>query len=666
MELLTGLLSPMSLTGARIELMRKFFMMLTMICFTAGISPGATLKIRLTGQSHASGLYHNGNQTVLHLRIKNTGNSPQVLSGTLTWNLRRGPGNNMALLATTPIRPTMLVGGQSVRIALPETFAGVGIYHLCRHGIEINGNKNYQPMRCIYSPIAGVSAANSPWIQPVPSAFFRPHAVGLIGNYVHETGIYHYLLNADFAREGSVNMMAACLQIAGSLKKAGADLIPVFTIQQFPQRRENRLNGINEYELFQFLKPLITDCRAIVVRYSSSARLATPGVAAVQTMIGSLHAALQALKSSALIFATPDVIGAGRGNVAFSEIIGGVALSDSAHSMRLCHALDQSDGALPVMILPAEHSSSRPAIVNAAPDPAVFLVSAAAYVPVRVGMDNFEVHVLGAGKLFSIVHPKLPLLAAVFAQPYGSVAVIAGLGAGSRGDKKFNAWKSRPPVMMRGKMWHQLRGIASVGFHRLSALMPQPGQFPRGKIIVVDTEGLMATRSSSGISIPTPYPGWQEIPLNHHVFFLTYPGKPDDLAAALRTAEIKGLPLACVTAGSQSIHSKERTFTLLIHNARVGRLQGTISLAVAPMAGKVHGGDIKIGPAVHFGPIHGGDSAAVTLSLPHPVMYHSGSQLQAILHWRRWVELTPLGTLEAASPPSGRGRNIIPAPDAIR
>ena len=603
---------------------------------TAAAMQGPDLQIALTGQSHPSGLYHVGDQTTLKIRIRNPGASAQMLSGNLRWMIKRGHGKVPTLLATTPIRPTMLTSGQIVRIALPETFSAVGRYELLYHKTIIQMRQAFQSPRCIYAPSSTLTGKSVPWIASMPQPFISAHPAGFIGSFISETGIRQYLFNINLSTHHRTGFETRESRMALRLKRSGARLIPVLTISAADTRQSPL---ISSNALIQQLKTVIGICPAIVVRFSSAPTPAMAGVA--DALIPRLHDALQALNSSVPIFATPDVIGAGKGNMALTSLIGGVALSDTYQSMRLCHHLEQSNAALPVMILPRSYSLPNGISNHAAPNPALFLAAAATYVPVPAHANNFELHVLGTGQLFSIVHPHLAFLAAVFKQPYGSCAIVSGPGSGEVADHQWIAWRNNPPGMIKDDIWRTAIADGHLGWKRLLALIPPAGKFPRGKLIVVDAEGLMATRNTRGRSVPAPYPGWQEIPLNRHVYFLTYPGTPSDLAAALRTASIKGLPAADVTIASNVSTKDIHTLTLSIRNARLGRLLGNISvweLAKLPTGNRV----LQISSAVRFGPIHSGNTALVTLHIHPTAGMPETKKLMAVLTWRHWVELTAL------------------------
>ncbi|MGC8624142.1 MAG: hypothetical protein ACP5VQ_02615 [Phycisphaerae bacterium] len=623
--------------------------MLAILASTADMATGAALQMYLTGQSHPSGLYHVGNRTTLNIRVVNSDSVAQTLAGNLHWVLRTGNGEKAILLATTPIRPTVLADGQMVRITVPETLPRIGLYQLLWHGAVVPDDARFQPPRCIYTPAAGLPGAVNPWMAPLPPSFLQPHPVGLIASYVRETGIRHYLLNITRVDDSIADFRTFNHTLALHLQHAGADLIEVFTI---PDHGWQRNREIHSGTIWSCLSPLQCVNKAVVVRYSGVPTASTASEAVA--LITSIHKALRIMKSSAILFATPDVIRAGKGAVAFSAMIGGVALTDTRESMRLSHELQRSGVALPVMILPATSAASVMNSTSNVPDPTLFLAAAARYVPVAAGKNNFTVHVLGAGKLLTSVHPHLPLLAAVFQQAYGACAVISGLGGGGVKDQIWNAWQMQPPLMVKENIWRTAVAQGIIGWKRLLAAMPHPGQFPHGKIIVIDAEGLMRTRGNTGLAMPTPYPGWQEIPLNQQVYFLTYPGSPANLAAAIRTAEIKGLPPACVTAAVSKLeHKGQPVITLLIRNARVGRLRGTILLAVSPVITHPTTG-WKISRTVPFGPIHSGNCVTVRLPLKNATRVSAGEQIVAILHWHQRVEITPLFTIVRALETAGQ------------
>ncbi len=619
-------------------------MMLAIVILTADMANGAVLQMYLTGQSHPSGLYHIGNRTALNIRVINLDSNRQILAGNLHWMLCTGNQEKNILLATTPIRPTSLAAGQIVRIIVPETLPRIGRYELLWHGAVVPGNVDFQTPHCIYAPTAALPGATNPWIEPLPPLFMLPHPPGLIASYVRETGVHHYLLNITKSEDSLAEFRTFNRGFLLRLQHAGVDLIVVFTI---PHHGWLHKKKIHSSTIRYYLNPLQAITQAVVVRYSdvpngSAAREAV-------SLIASIHKALRIMKSSAILFATPDVIRAGQGAVAFSAMIGGVALTDTISSMRLSNELQHSNVALPEMILP----TTNPAFVMKAnrniPDSTLFLATAARYVPVPAGENNFTVHVVGAGKLFTIVHPQLPLLAAVFRQAYGACAVISGLGGGGVKDQIWNAWQMQPPLMVKEAIWHTAIAQGISGWKRLLAMMPPPGHFPHGKIIVIDAEGLMRTRNSTGLAMPTPYPGWQEIPLNRQVYFITCPGSPENLAAAIRTADIKGLPPACVsTAMTKLEHQGQPVMTLYIRNARVGRLLGTISLAAAPPTATSTMA-WKISRTVSFGPIHSGSQIMVPLPMKNIARISAGKRILAILHWHQWVQITPLFTVVKTS-----------------
>ncbi len=619
--------------------MKIALLMLAACLLSSEPCPAAPLRIVLTAQSHPSGLYHPGDHTKLNLRIINTGKTAHMLSGNLRWVRQGREGKKAMVLAKTPIRPTLLAQGQIVRIALPETLASIGRYELLWHHAKIPAVKMFKNPRCIYAPRSatdGGGTKNSSWIAPLPRRFISPHPPGFIANYIKETGIRQYVYNIRLSADRDNDFPKLTSRVAKKLKQSGAKLIAVFTVgasspSQHPQ--------IVYHAITENLKAISAVCQAVVVRFSSSANPHPTSI--VNAVIPRLHEALRALRCRAKVFATPEVIGAGQGNMALTTLIGGVALSDTRQSLRLCQNLERSDPALPVLILPAAYSSADQITSSAGPDPALFLVAAARYVPVPADSDNFEPHVLGSGKLYCLVHPQLPLLAAVFKQASGSCAVVAGLGSGGFADTQFRAWRSNPPVMIKRSAWRTAVAAGSTGWKQLRALLPAPGKFPAGKIIVVDAEGLMATRNARGRRAPVPYPGWQEIPLNQHVYFLTYPGTAADLAAALRTAAMKNLPVAQVTLTADANRSSVHTVSLLVRNARVGRLQGTLSLWALKKSDK-QSRVVQISPAVHFGPIHSGKTAGVKMHLEHGYKARSVGKLFAVLTWRRWVQMTEL------------------------
>ena len=617
--------------------MKIALLMLAACLLSSELSAAAPLRIVLTAQSHPAGLYHSGDHTKLNIRIINPGKTVHLLSGNLRWVRHGRDGKKAILPAKTPIRPTMLTQGQIVRIVLPETFAGVGRYRLLWHKAVIPALKTFQYPRCIYAPrSARGGRENSPWIAPLPRRFIFPHAPGFIADYIKETGIKQYVYNIRLSADRDNSFPKLISRVAGKLKQSGAKLIAVFTVSaSIP----NQNPQILYHAMIEDLDAISTVCQAVVLRFSSSANPHAASI--VNAVIPRLHEALRALHCGAKLFATPEVIGAGQGNMALTSLISGVALSDTRQSLRLCHNLERSDPALPVMILPAAYTPADRVSHRVTPDPALFLVAAARYVPVPADSDNFELHVLGSGKLYCLVHPQLPLMAAVFKQASGSCAVVTGLGSGGFADTQFNAWRTTPPLMIKRSVWRAAIKDGTAGWERLRALMPAPGNFPTGKIIVVDAEGLMATRNARGHRAPVPYPGWQEIPLNQHVYFLTYPGTAADLAAALRTAAMKNLPVAEVSVTANANPSSVHTISLLVRNARVGRLQGTLSLWALKKSDK-RIRVVQISPAIHFGPIHSGKTAGVKLHLKHGYKAWSAGKLLAVLTWRRWVQMTEL------------------------
>ena len=635
--------------------------MLTLFFFGTGLCAGESqqspnLHFEITGQSHPSGLYHIGDRTILNIRITNPGTSAQMLSGNLQWVLHAGRGKSATPLATTPIRPTMLTSRQIVRIELPETFNTVGRYALLWNKTAIAMRPTIPRPRCIYAPSTSLTGKTSPWIASIPKAFISAHPPDYISSFIRETGIRQYMYNLNWDRPGT-DMALPQSHLPLQFKRSGARLIPVWVISPSGTHRSR---WISSKALIAQLKPLIGICPAIVVRFS---RVPTVAMShAADNFIPRLHQALHALQSSVPIFATPDVIGAGKGNITLTSLIGGVALPDNDNSLRLCHQLEQSGATLPIMIMPNVSTTPNGLSNHAVPNPGLFLARAATYVPVPAHADNFELHVLGTGKLFSIVHPRLALLAAVFKQPYGSCAIVCGPGASKVAGHQWIAWQNNPPKMIKDAIWHKALADGRRGWERLLALLPPAGTFPHGKLIVVDAEGLMATRNSSGQSVPTPYPGWQEIPLNRHVYFLTYPGSPSDLAAALRTASINDLPAAAVTTASNVGPHDADSLTFLIRNARVGRLLGNVSLwqlEKFPTGDKI----LPITATVQFGPIHSGDTALVTLPIHHTAGSAATNRFLAVIRWRHWIELTSFSKPPAGPdeiPPHVSSQSIVP------
>ncbi len=624
--------------------------MLAACLLTSELCLGAPLRVVLTAQSHPSGLYHPGDHTKLNIRIINTGKNAHLLSGNLRWVWQGGDGKKAILLAKTPIRPTMLTQGQIVRIALPETLVAVGRYRLLWHKVVIPALKTVQYPRCIYAARSAAAAGKKiPWIAPLPRQFISGNSSGFIADYIRETGIKQYVYNIRLSGERGNDFPKRTLRVAKQLEQAGAKIIAVFTVagsspDQNPQ--------IIYRAITDNLKAMSAVCQAVVVRFSGSPTPQT--VSIVNAVIPRVHDALRALHCRAKLFATPDVIGAGEGNMALATMIGGVALSDTRQSLHLCHNLEQSDPALPVMILPAAYTRANRVPHRAEPDPALFLAAAARYVPVLTYSNNFEPHVLGSRQFYSLVHPQLPFLAAVFKQGNGSCAVVTGLGSGALPDTQYSDWRTSPPLMIKRSVWRAAIKGGTASWKHLRALLPEPGKFPRGKMIVVDAEGLMATRNAHGRRPPVPYPGWQEIPLNQHVYFLTYPGTAADLAAGLRTAAIKDIPLGVVTLPAKANGPLGHTISLLIRNARVGRLQGILSLWGLEKSDK-HCRVVQMSSAVHFGPIHSGKTGDVTLHLRHGYKARSGEKLFAVLTWHRWVQITKLSTTllapDAIAPP---------------
>ncbi len=633
--------------------MKITLLMLAACLLSSELCPAAPLRIVLTAQSHPSGLYHPGDHTKLNIRIINPEKNAHLLSGNLRWVRQGRDGKNAIVLATTPIRPTMLTQGQIVRIALPETFVAVGRYRLLWHKAVIAAVKTFQYPRCIYAPRSNAAAGGkSPWIAPLPRQFISGRPAGVIADYITETGIKQYVYSIHLSADRDKDFPGLTFSVAKQLKQSGAKLIAVFTVAASSPDQNPQIVG---QAITENLKAVSAVCQAVVVRFSSSATPQTASIA--DALIPRLHDTLRALHCKAKLFATPDVIGAGQGNMALTSLIGGVALSDTRQSLRLCHNLERSGAALPVLILPAAYTRADRVSNRAPPDPALFLAAAARYVPVMAGSNNFESHVLGSGQLYSRVHPQLPLLAEVFKQGNGSCAVVTGLGSGGFADTQYSDWYSNPPLMIKHSVWRAAIKDGSAGWKHLRTLLPAPGKFPAGKMIVVDAEGLMATRNARGQSPPVPYPGWQEIPLNQHVYFLTYPGTAADIAAALRTAAIKDIPLAVVTLPAKAKGPLVHTISLLIRNARVGRLQGTLSLWALKKSDKQRR-VVQISPVVHFGPIHSGQTAGVKLHIRHGYKARPRETFFAILTWRHWVQMTKLS--DPPSDPSAVAQPSVP------
>ena len=621
--------------------MRKFIVMLAPILFIAHAIAAGPLALSCVGQSHPCGLYHPGDTGTLIIRVENVGKTAQILSGNLRWACQPEDQREHILISTamTPVRATSISPGQVMRLSLPVKFNELGTYQVLWRDKPVPMDAHIPPPICMYAPAIHNNVAG-PWIALPPPMFLQEHSRGFIGSYIRETGMSQYLFNADLAPNGRINFRNITPSLAETINNAGGSIILRISI---PLHGWKRGREIHVRALATSIEPLVSSCRAVVLHFSSFGPATPAATRAAATLLTTLHIASDIWKLPVRLFATPDIIGTLAGQKGVANLIGGVALTDTFTSMRMCHAIQSAGGALPVMILPPPDLSQQVPSAKLPPDPALFLAAAAEYVPVPQLPGNFELHVLGAAPLYAIVHPHLPLLAGVFEEPYGSVAVIAGLGAQSLRDQKWNNWRAHPPLIVTDKIWHQAVRDGLAGWHRLRAMLPQPGHFPQGKMIVVDAEGLMRTRGTTGNTVPSPYPGWQEIPLNDHVYFLTYPGNPTQLVAAIRTAEIKGLPLACISIGQHNKQNGPQSLILNIRNARIGRLQGTITLASPPPSG-IPAASWRIGQAAQFGPIHRGRSVPVRVTLGKIAQYSGPGKhrILAILHWRKWVQITTL------------------------
>ena len=67
-----------------------------------------------------------------------------------------------------------------------------------------------------------------------------------------------------------------------------------------------------------------------------------------------------------------------------------------------------------------------------------------------------------------------------------------------------------------------------------------------------------------------------------------------------------------------------------------------ISMPPPPPPSGIPAASWTIGQGARFGPIHRGRSAPVRVTLGKIAQYPGKHQILAILHWRKWVQITPL------------------------
>ena len=600
------------------------------------------LRMRIVKTDHPSGIYWPGQKGIVILAVKNISTTPRTLAGNLQWLFQpfsEHPGGivkrkTRRLLATTPINKTVVPPGRSMLIRLPVQFEKAGGYQLRWQGRSVysdNVGKRHIRFVCIDRPAgANLPVAESHWLSYLPRAFFRRLQAGdgYIADYMRRTGIRRFMLTVYRGQSGPRRKfrMLPALDSAGG-KIALVVVLDGATHLNWGERSLQTAAVRLRHQLARDLRRLGPLCPAVVIAQNDdlSAKLNWEKwlkPAYRRTVLQARRMFAQTVFSIAkranpnlLILATPHVLKLGftlrprMKDKPPGGYLNGVAVPDRTGYMPLVHQLALGHPPVRVWVLPPQSyvgvisvgrsmnagDSGAPEFVGPARrrymNPAIALASGAAVAPLwfrRAGI-GFIAHLLGSAALFRTVHPYLPPLLAVFQCRGYAVAVVAGLGAGSVRDVQWAAWKHWPPEirklsgrlragLRKSKQAHQkANGKKNLPWSRRFA-----SAYPVGRMVVFDPEGVMSGFNSQGEPLKTRYPGEVEIPLNKHLFFVKSPGAARNLVAALRTAELHGLPPAAMAPFWDKIGkvrppgSGSYRLEIVIRNARVGRLRGKL------------------------------------------------------------------------------------------
>ncbi len=600
------------------------------------------LRMRVVKTNHPSGIYWPGQKGIVTLAVKNISTTPQTLAGNLKWLFQPFPEHlggivkrqRGRLLATTPINKTVVPPGRSMLIRLPVRFEKAGGYQLRWQGRSVySGNawKRHIPFMCVYRPAGeNLPVAESHWLSHLPRAFFQyPQAGnGYIADYMRRTGIRRFTLTVYRGQSGP----RRTFRILPALDNAGGKIALVVVLdgathlnwgEHFLQTAVVRFRR----QLARALQRLGPLCQALVIAQNDDLsaslnwdRWLKPAyrrsiLQARRVFAQTVFSIAKRANPNLPILATPRVLKLGftlRTRVKHKPpggCLDGVAVPDRTGYMPLVHQLALGHPPVRVWVLPPQSyagvisvrrrmnagGSGEPGFVGLARrrhvNPAIALASGAAVAPLgfrRAGI-GYIAHLLGSAVLFRTVHPYLPPLLAVFQRQGYAVAVVAGLGAGSVRDVQWAAWKHWPPEIRKlsGRPLAEL--IKSKHSPRKAYKKKKfpwsrcfANAYPIGRMVIFDPEGVMRGFNSQGEPLKTRYPGEVEIPLNKQLFFVKAPGAARNLVAALRTAELHGLPPAAMAPfwnkNGKVCPSGSGAYRLeiVIRNARVGRLPGKL------------------------------------------------------------------------------------------
>ncbi len=621
----------------------------TPIARQAGRHSIQSFDFQVVSTSHPAGIYHVGQTGVVNLLIVNKGPVQATLGGRLQW--KKIARRNMAIhavstrprnsglpvghggIASVKIKPTPVAAGRELKIALPVNFRHSGRYELqwqFRHAIR----PIFGPVLAIHPPHgAALPEIDSQWIANVPAAFFQPKSADCIQDYIRQTGIRRFLLNIDFGKKPSADTDRRPREIPGlirlmqTIRRQGGYTIIRLNIIAGAAGGDFPAKPALKRWLMGNILPATGAVQAVVVNpvgFSVRSRHELAGravpLAAEQLLFRRiteiLHSyapnvqvvpELKKLGGDAYCPLSPHIF-----NSAASRGSGPtVAITDAPGWLAFMYFSARFPSPPTLWVLPQLHYNSTAVIHlhrgRVRPgnrlSPLMALVAGATVVPVHAGLRfGAMADLLGGAVAFATVHSRLPPEIAVFQGNGRSVAIVAGLGAGSLHDALWRYWtkeriKWRRRGQLAGNKWHILR----------------PGRFPAGEMTVYDPEDVMQSFDASGRRRPTPFPGEQHIPLDSHFYFLTATASARNLVASLRTAEIHGYPLAFVAAtcrherrgaaaGSlpgaspaKALASVARTArgagyseggkTLLVYvrirNAAVGHLRGSVRIAIA-------------------------------------------------------------------------------------
>ncbi|NNM89194.1 MAG: hypothetical protein HKL95_11845, partial [Phycisphaerae bacterium] len=158
-------------------------------------TPQRHLLLAIQADGHPCGLFHPRQHQMLTISIANSAGIPLMLHGKLRWQFCAGPfAKHWHTLLAAPIAPALVTVGGKFTIRLPVVFNTVGFYRLMYHHRDVAAASG-SVLTCIYRPTGlAIPTSLTPWIRNLPHLFFRPHPLGYIVDYIHQTSIRRYVL----------------------------------------------------------------------------------------------------------------------------------------------------------------------------------------------------------------------------------------------------------------------------------------------------------------------------------------------------------------------------------------------------------------------------------------------------------------------------------------